>query len=97
MADSVFDPLSNVTLILCNRAAKKGNTPQYPVGKARIENLGNIYFSFIMMAVSLILIAFSCQSLTEGGETAFHLPSVIAVTIAFGVKLGLFFDCLWLR
>lgn len=97
MADSVFDPLSNVTLILCNRAAKKGNTPQYPVGKARIENLGNIYFSFIMMAVSLILIAFSCQSLTEGGETAFHLPSVIAVTIAFGVKLGLFFYCWALR
>lgn len=97
MADSIFDPLSNVTLILCNRAAKKGNTPQYPVGKARIENLGNIYFSFIMMAVSLILIAFSCQSLTEGGETAFHLPSVIAVTIAFGVKLGLFFYCWALR
>ncbi|PIG81438.1 hypothetical protein AARAC_005678 [Aspergillus arachidicola] len=65
MADSIFDPVSNVTLMLCNLAARKGNTPQYPVGKARIENIGNIYFS-IMMAVSLIQIAFSCQELTQG-------------------------------
>ncbi|KAF9893933.1 hypothetical protein FE257_008904 [Aspergillus nanangensis] len=97
MADSIFDPLSNITLILCNRAAKKGNTHQYPVGKSRIENVGNIYFAFIMMAVSLILIAFSCQELTEGGDTAFHLPSVIAVSVAFLVKLGLFMYCWALR
>ncbi|EIT73697.1 hypothetical protein AO1008_04839 [Aspergillus oryzae 100-8] len=55
MADSIFDHVSN------------GNTPQYPAGKARIENIGNIYFSFIVMAVSLILIAFS----------SFYLPFVI--------------------
>ncbi|BAE65689.1 unnamed protein product [Aspergillus oryzae RIB40] len=59
MADSIFDHVSN------------GNTPQYPAGKARIENIGNIYFSFIVMAVSLILIAFSCQELTQGGYIAF--------------------------
>ncbi|KAE8357936.1 hypothetical protein BDV27DRAFT_164060 [Aspergillus caelatus] len=96
MADSIFDPVSNITLILCNRAAK-GNTPQYPVGKARRENTGNIYFSFIMMAVSLILIAFSSQELTQGGESAFHLPSDIAVSIAFGAKFALFLYCWALR
>ena len=66
MADSIFGPTSYNTLILCNRAAKKGNTPQYPVGKARIEHIGNIYFFIIMYAVSLILIPFSCQELTPG-------------------------------
>ncbi|KAB8277107.1 hypothetical protein BDV30DRAFT_245480 [Aspergillus minisclerotigenes] len=40
MADFIFNPVSN------------GNTLQYPVGKARIENIGNIYF-LIMMASAL--------------------------------------------
>ncbi|KAH8422285.1 cation diffusion facilitator family transporter [Aspergillus melleus] len=97
MADSIFDPMSNITLILCNREAKKGYTHRFPVGKSRVETAGNIFFSFIMMAVSLILIAFSCQQLAQGGEAAFHLPSVIAVTVAFAVKLCLFLYCWALR
>jgi cation diffusion facilitator family transporter len=97
MADSIFDPLSNVTLILCNRAAKQVNTQKYPAGKARIETVGNVFFSFIMMAVSLILVAFSCQELAEGGDASFHLPAVVAVAVAFTVKLCLFLYCWALR
>lgn len=97
MVDSVFDPLSNVTLILCNRAAAKADSLEYPAGKARIETAGNIFFSFIMMSVSVLLVAFSCQELAQGGESSFHLPSVIAVAIAFGTKLGLFMYCWALR
>lgn len=97
MADSIFDPLSNVTLIICNRQAKKASSHNFPVGTSRIETVGNIFFSFIMMAVSLILVAFSCQKLSEGGSSAFHLPSVIAVTVAFVVKLCLFLYCFALR
>lgn len=97
MADSIFDPLSNVTLIICNRQAKKAVSHKFPVGTSRIETAGNIFFSFIMMAVSLILVAFSCQELAEGGSTAFYLPSVIAVSVAFFVKLCLFIYCFALR
>jgi cation diffusion facilitator family transporter len=96
MADSVFDPLSNVTLILCNRAVTKVDPRKFPAGRARIENAGNIVFAGLMICVSWILIAFSIQDLaTHSGEEtkSFHLPAVIAVSVAFCTKLTLFFYC----
>ncbi|KAF2757151.1 hypothetical protein EJ05DRAFT_440626 [Pseudovirgaria hyperparasitica] len=100
MADSLFDPLSNVTLILCNRAVKRVDPRKFPSGKARIETAGNIFFCFLMVSVSLIIIVMSIRELVEGSKTAtngFHLPSVIAVAVAFCTKLGLFFYCWALR
>jgi len=100
MADAIFDPLSNVTLILSNRAVRRVDGRKFPAGKARIETAGNIVFCFLMTAVSLILIAFSAQQLARGSESEtshFHLPSVIAVAIAFTTKLTLFLYCFALR
>lgn len=94
MADAIFDPMSNVTLILSNRAVRRVDPSRFPSGKARLETVGNIVFCFLMTAVSFILIAFSIRDLVER-ETAelnsFHLPSVIAVAVAFVTKLTLFF------
>ena len=54
-----------------------------------------------MTAVSFILIAMSARSIAEdiGKKVVsdFHLPSVIAVAIAFATKLALFFYCWALR
>lgn len=98
MADAIFDPCSNLTLILCNRAVNRVDPRRFPSGKARIETAGNIAFCFLMTAVSFILIVQSVIQLAEarGGEK-FHLPSVIAVGIAFATKLGLFCYCWALR
>ncbi|RMZ78348.1 hypothetical protein DV738_g3907, partial [Chaetothyriales sp. CBS 135597] len=101
MADSVFDPLSNITLILCNKAVRKVDARKYPAGKARIETAGNIVFCFLMTAVSLILIAFSIRDLittpADSDTKRLHLPSVIAVTVAFSTKVVLFLYCWALR
>ncbi|GAB7359843.1 hypothetical protein MBLNU230_g7372t1 [Neophaeotheca triangularis] len=101
MADSIFDPLSNLTLILCARAVNRVDPRKYPSGKARIENAGNIVFCFLMTAVSLVLIVMSARDLAagNGGEetTNFHLPAVIAVSVAFCTKLVLFIYCWSLR
>lgn len=100
MADAVFDPMSNLTLLLCNKAVNRVNPRKFPAGKARIETAGNICFCFLMTSVSLILIAFSCRELAEGSTSPtgeFHLPSVIAVVVAFVTKLALFFYCWALR
>ncbi|KIW81530.1 hypothetical protein Z517_04556 [Fonsecaea pedrosoi CBS 271.37] len=100
MADAIFDPLSNITLILSNKAVNKVDARKFPAGRARIETAGNIVFCFLMTAVSFILIAFSVRELVEGSseETKkFHLPSVVAVTVAFCTKLGLFLYCWALR
>ena len=100
MADALFDPMSNITLIVCNRAVKKVDPRRFPSGKARIETAGNIVFCFLMTAVSLILIVLSIQELVEGSQSEtreFHLPSVLAVAIAFCTKLALFFYCWALR
>jgi cation diffusion facilitator family transporter len=94
MADAIFDPLSNITLIFANRAVRRVDPARFPSGKARLETVGNITFCFLMTAVSLILIAFSARELAdregEGGVNRFHLPSVIAVSVAFVTKLALF-------
>lgn len=94
MADAIFDPLSNVTLIITNRAIKRVDPARFPSGKARLETVGNIVFCFLMSSVSLILIAFSAKELVtregEDGTNNFHLPSVIAVASAFTTKLVLF-------
>ncbi|EPE31884.1 cation diffusion facilitator 1 [Glarea lozoyensis ATCC 20868] len=96
MADAIFDPMSNVTLIMTNRAIKRVDPNRFPSGKARLETVGNIVFCFLMTTVSFILIAFSVKDLIDGnhGEVKnFHYPSVIAVGAAFVTKLGLFLYC----
>ncbi|KAL8987991.1 MAG: hypothetical protein Q9177_002867 [Variospora cf. flavescens] len=70
MADAIFDPMSNLTLIVCNRAVKKVDPRRFPSGKARIETAGNIVFCFIMTAVSMILIVLSAMELAEGNPAA---------------------------
>ena len=101
MADAIFDPMSNVTLIVCNKAVQKVDARKFPAGKARIETAGNIVFCFLMTAVSFILIAFSVQELATTpkgkGTSDFHLPSIIAISIAFTTKLCLFLYCFALR
>jgi cation diffusion facilitator family transporter len=96
MADAIFDPMSNVTLIVTNRAVKRVDPNRFPSGKARLETVGNIVFCFLMTAVSFILVAFSVRELVQGNSAdtkSFHLPSVIAVAVAFTTKLVLFLYC----
>ncbi|KAI5227542.1 cation diffusion facilitator 1 [Aureobasidium subglaciale] len=100
MADAIFDPLSNLTLILCNRAVNRVDPRKFPAGKARIETAGNICFCFLMCSVSFILIVLSVMELAEGSNSEtkrFHLPAVLAVCIAFATKLALFIYCWSLR
>jgi divalent metal cation (Fe/Co/Zn/Cd) transporter len=100
MADALFDPLSNLSLILSHRAVNRVDSRRFPSGKARIETAANIAFCFIMTAVSLIIIVQSIQELIKGSDTRtekFHLASIIAVAVAFTVKLGLFSYCFAIR
>jgi cation diffusion facilitator family transporter len=100
MADSLFDPMSNLTLILCHRAVKRVDGRKFPSGKARIETAGNIFFCFLMITVSIVLIVESIRTVAEhkGNEVMpFYFPSVIAVCIAFATKLSLFLYCWAIR
>lgn len=69
MADAIFDPLSNITLMICNRAVRKVDARRFPSGKARIETAGNIVFCFMMTAVSFLIIVLSIIELTSGNYT----------------------------
>jgi divalent metal cation (Fe/Co/Zn/Cd) transporter len=102
MADSLFDPMSNLTLILCNRAVKRVDGRKFPSGKARIETAGNIFFCFLMITVSIVIIVESIRTIVEhkshaGDTNDFHFPSVIAVCIAFATKFSLFLYCWAIR
>jgi cation diffusion facilitator family transporter len=94
MADAIFDPLSNLTLIFSNRAIRSVDARRFPAGKARLETVGNIVFCFLMTSVSFIIIAFAAQELaTKDSHKEFYLPSVISVCAAFATKLALFLYC----
>jgi len=100
MADSLFDPLSNLTLIMCNRAVARVDARKFPSGKARIETAGNLCFCALMITVSVVIIVESVRTVAEhnGPETNdFYLPSVIAVAVAFSTKFSLFLYCWALR
>jgi len=68
-----------------------------------MSTVGNVVFSFIMMAVSVVLIVESLQEIgTHAGKsgddtTDFHVTAIVAVTIAFFVKFCLFCYCWELR
>jgi len=98
--DSVFDFGSNVLLFWLHRKAASLDVNKWPVGGARLETIGNITYGFLMGAVNLIVIVESVQSIaTKHNDDLqkFHLPSIIAVGVAFGVKLMLFIYCFALR
>ena len=100
MADAIFDPLSNITLMLCHKAVKKVDPRKFPSGKARIETTGNIVFCFIMNAVSWIIIIVSVMEIVQGSDDltkVLHTTSIIVVGVAFCVKLALFLYCWALR
>ncbi|KAF9870826.1 cation efflux family protein [Colletotrichum karsti] len=104
MADAVFDPLSNLALILSAHAIKSVNPRRFPAGKARLETVGNVIFCFLMISVSMIIIAFAARDLSntkreEGGEETnnFRLEPIIAVIVAFATKFALFVYCFSLR
>jgi hypothetical protein len=80
MADAIFDPMSNITLIVANLAVNRVDGRRFPSGKARIGTAGNITFCFIMSAVGAVIIVLSARDLVSGSEdskTTFHLPSII--------------------
>jgi len=68
-----------------------------------MATVGNVVFSFIMMSVSVVLMVESIQEIvTQAGKrgdetTHFHVPAIVAVTVAFFVKLCLFCYCWGLR
>ena len=101
MSDAIFDPLSNITLMVCHRAVKRVDPRTFPSGKARIETAGNIVFCFLMTSVSFIIIVLSVEELVRGrmgdGTKPFYLPAAISVAIAFCTKLALFIYCWALR
>ncbi len=83
-----------MTLIVTNRAVRRVDPSRFPLGQGPPRDGRNIVFCFLMTAVSFILIAISASELSnrrdQGGTNDFHLPSVIAVAIAFVTKLALF-------
>ncbi|KAK1723725.1 cation efflux family protein [Colletotrichum acutatum] len=102
MADAIFDPMSNLTLILAGRAIKRVNPRRFPAGKARLETVGNIVFCFLMISVSLIIIAFAARELATERESAnetkaFRIEPIVAVCCAFATKFVLFLYCFSLR
>ncbi|TDL20904.1 CDF-like metal transporter [Rickenella mellea] len=100
--DSVFDLGSNVLLFWAHRTATRMDINKWPVGGSRLETIGNVVYGSLMAAVNLVVIVESIRSLlTHDGDDAdlnqFHIPSIVAVAAAIGVKFLLFLYCFTLR
>ncbi|KAL1673296.1 cation efflux family-domain-containing protein [Schizophyllum commune] len=98
--DSVFDPASNFVLDWLHRKSQKLDANRWPVGGSRLETTGNIVYGFLMASVNLVVVTEAARTLiTHKGNDLndFHLPSVIAVSVALGVKILLFLYCFTIR
>ncbi|KAK0481360.1 CDF-like metal transporter [Armillaria novae-zelandiae] len=94
--DSVFDIGSNMVLFWLHRKAEKLDSSKWPVGGARLENIGNVVYGSLMACVNLIVVVEAVRSFISKSNDdlkAFHLPSIIAVAAALGVKFLLFLLC----
>lgn len=92
--DSVFDIGSNILLMWLHKKAARLDTNKWPVGGSRLETIGNIVYGFLMGSVNLVVIVESMRTIVthnSAEETnTFHVPSLIAVAAALGVKFLLF-------
>ncbi|KAH8110677.1 CDF-like metal transporter [Phellopilus nigrolimitatus] len=99
--DSVFDIGSNVMLLWLHKKAESLDVNKWPVGGSRLQTIGNIVYDIYRMAsVNLVVIVESVRSIVSHGSgdvNKLHIPSLVAVGAALGVKLLLFFYCLSLR
>jgi len=99
--DSVFDFGSNVVLYWLHKKALGLDLNKWPVGGSRLETIGNIIYGFLMSSVNLVVIVESVQTIITHDSSSdtdkFHIPSIVAVGAALGVKALLFLYCLSLR
>ncbi|TCD71144.1 hypothetical protein EIP91_012092 [Steccherinum ochraceum] len=99
--DSVFDIGSNVLLVWLHKKASKLDANKWPVGGSRLETIGNIVYGFLMGSVNLVVIVESARTLITHNSNddlnELHIPSLISVGAALGVKFLLFLYCLSLR
>ncbi|ODN94777.1 cation diffusion facilitator 1 [Cryptococcus wingfieldii CBS 7118] len=95
------DPFANLILWVAHRKADKADENKWPVRGSRFETSdGNIVYGSIMGGVNVILIVQAIQEfVTHKGSDlkTFHLASIIAVAVAFGVKFALFLYCMAIR
>jgi divalent metal cation (Fe/Co/Zn/Cd) transporter len=67
-------------------------------GGTRFETVGDIVYSGAMLAVSVVLVAFSAQDLGRHEvDKDLHIPALVAVCIAFVTKFVLFVYCYSIR
>jgi len=92
--DSVFDIGSNILLVWLHKKAANLDVNKWPVGGARLETIGNIVYGFLMGSVNLVVIVECARTLithnSDEDVNTLHVPSLIAVGAALGVKLLLF-------
>ncbi|TFK86932.1 CDF-like metal transporter [Polyporus arcularius HHB13444] len=95
--DSVFDIGSNVLLFWLHKKADALDANKWPVGGSRLETIGNIVYGFLMGSVNLVVIVESVRTLvthnSDEDTNALHVPSLISVGAALGVKFLLFLYC----
>ncbi|KAI0713151.1 CDF-like metal transporter [Cerioporus squamosus] len=95
--DSVFDIGSNVLLFWLHKKADALDANKWPVGGSRLETIGNIVYGFLMGSVNLVVIVESIRTLitrnSDDDTNALHVPSLISVGAALGVKFLLFLYC----
>lgn len=98
--DSIFDLGSNVMLFWLHKKAKSLDINKWPVGGARLETIGNIVYGSLMSSVNLVVTVESVRTIIDhrGSDVnALHIPSLIAVASALGVKFLLFLYCFGIR
>jgi len=99
LADSAVDIVSQAVLSLAESYMSK-HSPDYPVGRSRLEALSVLTCAFIMTMASVEIIQFSIQDLYDGlngnlPELQVGLDLYLILGIGTFSKLFLFIFCRW--
>eukprot|EP01097_Dermamoeba_algensis_P007635 TRINITY_DN4874_c0_g1_i1.p1 TRINITY_DN4874_c0_g1~~TRINITY_DN4874_c0_g1_i1.p1 ORF type:complete len:387 (-),score=87.78 TRINITY_DN4874_c0_g1_i1:140-1300(-) len=91
--DSFLDLVSGGIFVLTTRYMQKPQPELYPIGKSRMEPLGVIVFSTLMLGLSLMIILQSIQDAVKGPDVKLSMMDIIVVCIVIGLKAFLFLYC----
>lgn len=99
LADSAVDLVSQAVLSLADRYISKHN-PDYPVGRSRLEALSVLACASIMIMVSIEVIQFSIEAISNGinGNVPIIEANFVVYTLlslCMILKLGLNVFCAW--
>lgn len=99
LVDGVLDFLSTAIIFTTNRMMQAKDDYRYPVGRRRLEPLGILIFSVIMITsfFQVLIQCFDRLTSRDHSVVMLGIPSIVIMASTVAVKAGCYFWCRFIR